>query len=138
MSANLHFVNVVKDYALPLGLDAEFADDECLWQTSDGVTLTIELESDGATAIIRTVIGLWPPIGDTDVEGDLRTLLAANLMGVGTRGALFAIDDDAGEILLYRRLSCANATAESFAQAVNDLHAVAREFAEQTTLGGVG
>lgn len=134
MPSDRDFLAALDRYAEQRQLSVRFDDDDRLvWQTSDGLTLTIALERDDEAALLVVGLGPWPALTDDD-DRVMRTLLEANLAYVGSRGGAFAIDPELDQLVVYRRIAMADADADRVATAIDDLSMAAAEFVAELQL----
>ncbi len=111
----MDFPNMLMELGEALGLGKlEFNDDGLCRLVFDGkLTVDIELAPDGEGCFFYSTICTAPSESEADLYA---ALLEANLFGGATGKAVFALDSNRGEILLWREIEGEQTDFQSFSQ----------------------
>jgi len=112
-------------FGMPISVD-EVAK-PCMVVPDSGVPVSVEYRPDAGDVILRSVLSILPTEA-TDDERLFKNLLQAHLFGLDTAGAVFAVDEDAEEIIVWRAESIRQLRADRLAMLIENVSAVARYF----------
>jgi hypothetical protein len=122
--------DLLADFAQRLGLPPiTFSDEGTARVLVDG-TLPIDWQHDAASQQLHLMVSFGPPPEGEEREAYLLRVLAANLLGRETGGAVFAFDPAAGDVVLTRTLSLEATDSLVLENALNGLLAAVETLRE--------
>jgi hypothetical protein len=133
------FTEILKDFGRAHGLERLTLDErgQCALELDRERRLIIDHRPGAAAVYLRVPLAL-PSLAESAQIELYRRLLAANLLGEETRGAVFAIDADEETIELHRRLLLReDLTTDDFTQCLGELYGAAEHFAAELALSFV-
>lgn len=127
--ARPHLLNLWQGLCEQLGL--ETSDDDLRTQPvipDDGLPVTLALDTDSGDIELRAIVTVLPTELDDDTPY-FRRLLQAHALGLHTGGAVFAIDADAQELVVWLRAPANRLTATDLAGLIEHISSLAAQFA---------
>lgn len=95
------------------------------------ITINIESRPDKRNIEIYSVLGLLSALTDAAREGLYFKMLSSNLFGKGTQGCVLSIDENMGEIVLFKSLNIENMNYSEFEELLEIFITTAEEWTKK-------